>query len=372
MLHMSLISRSLRDRIGGSSPWFMYADDFDAGSLPETITDPHQIVLREQGASGGENCGLNKLFAAVNDGFSFDSAQLSQYSMRYRLVGERGESPQSVIRLKRLPHSACLVSADLVGTDPPDGAYDSISFDVEIDDGRNSPVIFSKQLPWIHSMVVRWSLTRVQSIASSLVFADRWIVSGSVVSHKAREPVEGRVRIGANSYSLVPSGPRNPCTIPGVFDDTDPLQCTSFGGLYVAAEAPGRALISLARECESAPRDCHFAELAAETPLIHLSWLQIALWSTIGIVTGTLFEAKRRKTYKLPALLKSNRKRLAVTVLIGALLCMWVAEAIMWTPAFLPYPDRLFESLVPTLWGLALIVFPAQVIPFIRLLGLRK
>jgi hypothetical protein len=92
MLHMSLISRSLRDRIGGSSPWFMYADDFDAGSLPDTITDPHQVVLREQGVSGGENCGLGKLFAAVNDGFSFDSAQQSQYSLRYRLIGERGAS----------------------------------------------------------------------------------------------------------------------------------------------------------------------------------------------------------------------------------------------------------------------------------------
>jgi hypothetical protein len=371
MLHMNQIGRLLRDRIGGSSPWFMYADDFDAGSLPDTIKDPHLIVLREQGATGG-SCPVERLFSAVNDGFSYDSAQPSNYSLHYRLIGKTGASRPSTLRLKRLPHSACLVAADLVGADPPEGPYDSIRFDVEVDDGRVSPVIFSNQRPWMHPSLVRWKLVRLQSIASSLVFVDRWIVSGSVVAHRNEEPLEGRVKIGANTYPLTNSTSENPCTIPGVYDESDPLQCLTFGGLYVAGKQPERALISFSTVCESSPGDCHFAELASYTPLLQLSLLQIVWWGLIGAVAAVLFELKRRKHWSLSRLFASERPRLGITVLIGAMLCTWIAEAVGWTPSFLPYHTRILESTIPTLWALALVVFPAQLIPFIRLLGLRK
>jgi len=372
MIHASEISGSLRRQLGGSSPWFMLADEFDAGMLPDTVTDPHQLVLREQRAAPGENCGPARLFAAVNDGTSFDSAQASEYSLRYWLTGDAIESPPTVIRLKRLPHTGCLVPANLAAADPQDGAFNAIRFDVEVDNGEKNSVIFSSQRPWVHPSVVRWDLRRLQSIASSLVFADRWIVSGSVITRHTGDMTGGRVKIGQSNYPLSLPGSESPCTVPGVSDPPNGFQCATFGGLYVAAAEPTTALIAFVPECSSSPRDCHFAELTPERPVIRLSWPWIGVTSILGMVAGVLFEAKRRKNYKLKLLFRDERTRMAVTILIAALLCTWVAEAMRWTPTFLPFHVRIRETLLPTVFALALVVFPAQVVPFIRLIGLLR
>lgn len=377
MLHTSTLSASLLQRLGRNTPWFMYSQELDSRVLPDTIVDLHQMIFPEPGFDRTQNCDISRLLLAVSAG-TYDSAEVSVYSLRYRFISDSGQSPSSILHLKRLRSTGCLVAADLVGEDPGDASYNAIKIEVERDDGRTNPVIFSEVRQWRQPSVLKWKFVRIRSLASSFLFHDRWLVSGWVITRRASasgtqsDTSNRRVYIGANRYPLSTELPDTACAAARLYIDGG-TQCESFGGLYTGAHEPGRAVVALTPFCEDSPHNCHFASLTSISPILHLSSSQVVLWVIIGISAGILFHAKRCKSYRPGVIFQRSRwKEVTVTAAIGALFCVWMAESVMWTPSFLPFGARLGESLIPTLMAILLMVFPSQLRAFVHLFGMTR
>jgi hypothetical protein len=368
MLHMSKLSGQLLRRLGGKSPWYSFSQEIAEIVTSDTISDPHQIVLQDVGSSSTSGCSTRDLFSAANTTGWNDANSSTPYSLRYQLSRGSASSWFGPVKLRHLPHSSCLVAANLTDSDPFDASYTEIRLNVEADDGRPNRIIFSTRRPWVPSNLVEWKLENTRSLVSSLVFIDRWIVSGEVWVRTAPDSSTTQVYIGQDSFPLRTSNEntcsRNTQPVPGG------LQCLHFAGLYVGAAEPSLALIKLVPECDRQPRNCHFAALVPSRIIFRLPVSGVLLWFLVGCLVQFVVEAAKLKSWDLTPMLR--RDELGARVLRVAsigLLFVWFAEAMLWTPESASTRVKLAETIIPGLIGISALFCPAQVRPLLRIIG---